>query len=152
MKKGLSLLMRKGRSRKKASKDDRRSRSDSLDANSCATESRQALEELPNIQSMVCTNDKCGRVFDKPLKLIDLAKPSEECSYVCPYCLSELESTEPEQEVVTEPVSEEKLQDVTEQKDEECPHFVGYLGKRPKNAPIPDFCLTCPKMMECMRG
>jgi DNA-directed RNA polymerase subunit RPC12/RpoP len=101
---------------------------------------------------MTCPNNKCGRVFDKPLELIDLAKPSEESSYVCPYCLSKLESTQPEQETITETFSDEKLQDVTEHKEGKCPQFVGYLSKRPKNVPIPDFCLTCPEMMKCLLG
>jgi hypothetical protein len=31
-----------------------------------------------------------------------------------------------------------------------CTHFLGYLKKRSKEAPIPDECLTCDKMIECM--
>ncbi|MDH7564049.1 MAG: hypothetical protein QHH24_04080 [Candidatus Bathyarchaeota archaeon] len=31
-----------------------------------------------------------------------------------------------------------------------CSHFVGYLNRRPKNMPIPDECLTCSKMVECL--
>jgi len=31
-----------------------------------------------------------------------------------------------------------------------CPHYLGYLSKRPKDASIPDECLTCRKMVECM--
>ena len=31
-----------------------------------------------------------------------------------------------------------------------CPHYLGYLSKRPKNASIPDECLTCRKMVKCM--
>ena len=30
-----------------------------------------------------------------------------------------------------------------------CPHYVGYLSKRPRGTPIPEECLTCPKMIEC---
>jgi len=85
-----------------------------------------------------------------PLELIDLAKPLEESSYVCPYCLSKLESAQPEHEVVAETFSDEKVLDVTEQKVDKCPQFVGYLSKRPKNVPIPEFCLTCPQMMRCL--
>ena len=32
----------------------------------------------------------------------------------------------------------------------ECPHNFGYLANRPKNAPIPQGCLTCPKIVDCM--
>jgi hypothetical protein len=31
-----------------------------------------------------------------------------------------------------------------------CPHYLGYLSKRPKDASIPDACLTCRKMVKCM--
>lgn len=31
-----------------------------------------------------------------------------------------------------------------------CPHDFGYLKKRDKNTPIPDECLSCPRMMECL--
>ena len=30
-----------------------------------------------------------------------------------------------------------------------CPHHFGYLGNRPKNASVPQECLTCQKMLEC---
>ena len=33
-----------------------------------------------------------------------------------------------------------------------CPHHFGYLANRPKNAPVHQECLTCPKILECMRG
>lgn len=32
-----------------------------------------------------------------------------------------------------------------------CPHHFGYLANRPKSAPIPEECLVCQKMLECMR-
>jgi len=31
-----------------------------------------------------------------------------------------------------------------------CPHHFGYLVEHPKNTPIPDECLTCIKMLECL--
>jgi hypothetical protein len=33
-----------------------------------------------------------------------------------------------------------------------CPHRLGYLASRPKNASIPQECLTCKKILECMHG
>jgi hypothetical protein len=32
----------------------------------------------------------------------------------------------------------------------DCQHFLGYLKKRPKGKSVPDECLTCNKMIECM--
>jgi hypothetical protein len=31
-----------------------------------------------------------------------------------------------------------------------CPHHLGFLGQRPKGLTIPDECLTCEKIFECM--
>ena len=31
-----------------------------------------------------------------------------------------------------------------------CAHFLGYLKTRPKGSPIPDECLLCAAIMECM--
>ena len=30
-----------------------------------------------------------------------------------------------------------------------CPHHFGYLSELPKNQPIPEECLLCPKLLEC---
>ncbi len=32
----------------------------------------------------------------------------------------------------------------------ECSHYLGYLRKIPKNTPMPDECLSCHKMIECI--
>jgi len=31
-----------------------------------------------------------------------------------------------------------------------CPHHVGYLKTRSKDEAVPDNCLTCPKILQCM--
>ena len=33
-----------------------------------------------------------------------------------------------------------------------CPHHFGYLKEHPKHIPIPNECLTCTKIMECLAG
>lgn len=146
-KKGISgLLKRKNKGEKEASRN--------IAPPSLEPELPQVPEISSNPENITCPNNRCGRVFDKPLELIDLAKPSEQGAYVCPYCLTQLEHAQPEleQEAVPETLPDEKFQDIAEPKEEKCPQFVGYLSKRPKNTPIPDFCLTCPQMMKCMHG
>jgi CRISPR/Cas system-associated protein Cas5 (RAMP superfamily) len=34
--------------------------------------------------------------------------------------------------------------------DSVCPHYFGFLSQRPKDSVIPDGCLTCEKILECM--
>ena len=31
-----------------------------------------------------------------------------------------------------------------------CPHQFGYLAEHPKNAPFPEECLLCSKVVECI--
>ena len=44
----------------------------------------------------------------------------------------------------------ERAPEVSEGKQGGCLHEFGYLKNRPKNKPIPDECLTCPKMIQCL--
>jgi len=32
----------------------------------------------------------------------------------------------------------------------QCPHQMGYLRTRSKDQAVPDTCLTCPKILQCM--
>jgi hypothetical protein len=32
----------------------------------------------------------------------------------------------------------------------QCPHHFGYLFELPKNAPFPEECLLCPRVVECI--
>ncbi len=39
---------------------------------------------------------------------------------------------------------------IEKNKKASCAHFLGYLKTRPKDSPIPDECLTCAALMNCM--
>jgi len=41
-------------------------------------------------------------------------------------------------------------EDEKETLDVSCPHHVGYLKKRSRDEAVPDSCLTCPKILQCM--
>lgn len=43
-----------------------------------------------------------------------------------------------------------KSQEKEEKGPSGCPHHFGYLASRAKGAPIPQECLICPKIVECM--
>ncbi len=62
---------------------------------------------------------------------------------------------EKEEKPAVEPLEKEKEPAAKPLKKEEkgpsgCPHHFGYLANRPKDDPIPEECLTCSKIMECM--
>ena len=116
-----------------------------------------------------CPSSRCGRVFSEPLQLTDLSnKPQEEIYYACPFCFSQVTFAEiltnpehPDMKQNIEPVlsaspSEEQIDEKIYDKEKvtvsECPHQFGwgYLKNRSKGAEIPDKCLTCANILQCM--
>jgi hypothetical protein len=105
-----------------------------------------------NLKDFTC--DKCGENFTKPI----LAKVSSgdnlQVYYACPRCLAKVGDAKTQKgEESKDIVALKKEDDKTFEKFEskaECEHFLGYLKKRPKNTPIPDECLICDKMIECI--
>ncbi len=93
--------------------------------------------------------------FDEPEKVPDLVpvtpqetpKPEE-----MPEAAEAPEPVEPEQTGETPPETLEapKPAESKEETPTGCPHHFGYLSKRPKDIPIPEECLTCRKMVQCM--
>jgi hypothetical protein len=48
------------------------------------------------------------------------------------------------------PSETEKTEFSQETQPSGCPYHFGYLREHPKNTPIPNECLTCTKIMECL--
>jgi len=98
----------------------------------------------------------CGEEFEAPLFAVVSSGYLLEEYYACPRCLSKVGVVERNKTVEVDETEEEdkKFQEIeVEDKMEEavtCAHYLGYLKRRPKNTPIPEECLTCAKMIECM--
>jgi hypothetical protein len=122
---------------------------------------------------VVCSNPKCRRRIEEPILLTNLSFTPAEQYDACPYCFAKLEpeTAVNQQEEVIPSVDEalekdedtssrlmKKVEDLilasNEPKGKEnetgCPQDFGYLANRPKDAPIPQECLVCPKMVDCM--
>jgi hypothetical protein len=111
------------------------------------------------------------------LRLTNLSrKPHLETYYACPYCFSKVDEVEEPEPYEAEnkmehllevreggyemPTGEENamksLKSGTQKElrtaatEMNCPHQVGYLKNRAKDQPVPDTCLTCPKILQCM--
>lgn len=106
---------------------------------------------------LVCPNKTCGKVFAKPLKTLKIHQVLKENFNACPYCLTEITITEikrekpPENEDIEatltpskEEVSEE------EEKTSECKHQLGYLSEKEHKQQIPEECMVCRELIECM--
>lgn len=104
----------------------------------------------------------CGEMFNAPLLAMVFSDYLVEEYYACPRCLSKVRSVERREpvEVAEEEAEslesglgmkvEDAMKDVAMEETGGCGHHLGYLRQRPKNTPIPEECLTCSKMIECM--
>jgi len=98
--------------------------------------------------------DECSEIVYKPLLATLLSSDHVQTYYACPRCLSKVSVPQQRRsEPAKETVATEKVKRVTAAAGEDktmCKNFFGYLKKRSKDVPIPDECLTCDKMIECM--
>ena len=97
----------------------------------------------------------CGGMFDAPLLAMVFSNSPAEEYYACPKCLSKVHSVERQEQADVDDVVKEdnplgmKVED-TMAEETSCAHHLGYLKSRPKNTSIPEECLTCSKMIECI--
>ena len=128
-----------------------------MERSSISLRSENDIQTFPEInETSKC--DFCGEEFETPLFTVVSSGYLVEEYYACPRCLSkvggvarqedaeeeEVEEAEP-QTVSAETVVEDKAEDTVA-----CAHHMGYLKRRPKNTPIPEECLVCNKMIDCM--
>jgi hypothetical protein len=111
-----------------------------------------------------CPNPSCGKVFTNPLKAENFGSKNAEAYYACPYCLTEIAI-----ERTSADVEEKKELEVKEVRSEEptahsvdkepaqphstvqrCSQYFGYLGKRSSKEKIPEECMTCERIVQCM--
>jgi len=97
----------------------------------------------------------CNGAFQKPILATVSSSGSVQTYYACPHCLSKISDVKQHksEESKETSISMENVKKVAVAKREDdvkCTHFLGYLKKRPKEAPFPDECLTCDKMIECL--
>ena len=97
----------------------------------------------------------CGEDFEQPLLAMVFSDSLVEEYYACPKCLSKVASVgrkavqvDEAEDEVEEPLAAKAADVVGEAVG--CSHHLGYLKHRAKNEPIPEECLTCSKMIDCM--
>jgi hypothetical protein len=115
-------------------------------------------------ESFTCTNPLCGRFFSKPLMAVNLRSEERERYPACPYCLTEITAKRPsslgevslseEENVITD--AEKTAKPVEEKSSEsqakgQCPYHFGYLGERLNKDQMPEECMVCENILDCMR-
>jgi hypothetical protein len=111
-----------------------------------------------------CSNPSCGKIFLSPLKATNLGSENAGPYYACPYCLTEVAVGENVLNVVVDQNPEavctesakEKRQGVNEKSAASpvksiCGHHLGYLCQRSGGQEIPEECMVCECLLECMR-
>jgi len=105
---------------------------------------------VPNESGVViCPNPKCHRKIEQSILLNNLSTTPAEQYYACPHCFTKLEviSAQPQKKKEEPPV---KPPEKEEKGPSRCAGYLGYLATLPKNKPIPQECLICPKVLDCV--
>ena len=116
-------------------------------------------------QRYKCSNSECEMVFANPIIVQDLTSKNESSYSACPYCLTEI-MIEEDSEVEEEKRTVKKKRTIIEKaeaqppklkpaeqlslEENECLYHFGYLSQRSRKEEIPEECMTCKKIVECM--
>jgi len=103
---------------------------------------------------LVCPYHNCGKGFKQPILLANRSELSGESYYACPHCHSKLDLVLKDRRdlssVEAVAIGDLDARVSMEKKPANCTHYLGYLKTLSENAPLPDKCLTCPRVMVCM--
>jgi len=97
--------------------------------------------------SLVCPYNECRKEFEKPIVLTDFSRTPRETYFACPHCLTKVDVVAKDPSL--DSVSLESAGNPVEKAPSACQFQFGYLKTLPKQAAVPDGCLTCPKLLQC---
>jgi DNA-directed RNA polymerase subunit RPC12/RpoP len=117
---------------------------------SSRTQDKQDKRQTEERTSFRCT--QCGQEFQEPIFASISSQGLVQTYNACPRCLTKIPEAEEKGTEESENTASTKEARKTQTKPEiqNCHHFLGYLNKRPKETAIPEACLTCEKLIECM--
>jgi hypothetical protein len=101
---------------------------------------------------VTCPNPSCRKVFDKPLKTLNL-QDSAEPYEACPYCLTRITEAQIEigkPETLDESRHPKEKSSKGKEKPSNCHYHLGYLSEREDKQQIPDECIVCKFLLDCM--
>jgi hypothetical protein len=118
----------------------------------------QPKEITKNANGFVCPNALCRKIFTRPVETTNV-QVSTEPYKTCPFCLTKIsgapeiiftasveEEVDRSDSVIEQPKQSEAVPNPTG-----CKKHFGFLSERASNVPIPDECLTCTDVLQCMR-
>lgn len=116
-------------------------------------------------QTFKCSNPECGMVFANPIIVQDISSKNESSYNACPYCLTEMvieKASEVKEERRTLKKKRPKIEEAEAQPpklkpprplsltEDKCGYHFGYLSQRSRKEKIPEECMTCEKIVQCM--
>jgi len=97
-------------------------------------------------EKLKCPYKGCGKSFDKLSVLTDSSTIPRQTYYACPHCMSKIDIIVENMKLVgIKPTEYPKVFDTPAK----CAHYFGFLNAIPKDGPLPDECLVCPKVLQC---
>ena len=97
-------------------------------------------------EKLRCPYEGCKKAFEKPTVLTDSTTLPRQTYYACPYCQSKLDVLVEDLKIVgVKPTEYPKVFE----SPAKCARYFGFLNAFPKDAPIPEECLICPKVLQC---
>jgi DNA-directed RNA polymerase subunit RPC12/RpoP len=97
-------------------------------------------------EKLRCPYKGCEKTFEKPTVLTDTTTIPRQTYYACPYCMSKLDIITENMKIIgVKPTEYPKVFE----SPAKCAHFSALLNARPENAPLPEECLLCPKVLQC---
>jgi len=103
-----------------------------------------------------CPNPECRKKFDQLIMLVDHTKVPRETYYACPHCKSRIDVVFDRESLRFRNKSgsirkfRNKSGSMRRENRSSCPHYFGYLKLFTRGAQIPEECLTCKRLTECM--
>jgi hypothetical protein len=115
-------------------------------------EERDSDDEEDDEEEFTC--GACGQEFEKPLVATNSSGGRVQTYHACPRCLTEVAERVKQKEekggAASFSLRDSGKPSVKLDQNVNCPHSLGFLKRRPKDAAIPEECLTCERMIECM--
>jgi len=101
---------------------------------------------------VTCTNGACKKTFVTPLQALNLQQEPEEPYAACPYCLTRIDEIDSKCNNKTEKLSQKAIEkeEKPKLKPVSCKYHLGYLSEREQKEQIPDECIVCKYIVDCM--
>jgi hypothetical protein len=108
-------------------------------------------------KTFTCQNASCKKSFNTPLKTLNLQLSPTESYSSCPFCLTKIKIPEKPMEIQLDTLQSKANQigpkeesDKNIDNSTKCYFHPGYLSERTSKDKIPDECIVCKDILECM--